>query len=480
VGARLEMRSTAAIFRSALIVTAIVALAATGCDGSDANKLGATKQTEAKVLFMANGNAGPLLGLEQFAQAVARESERRLRIEYRNEWRLGEPTAELDLLGDVADDKADLGWVASRALSSLGMPEFDALQAPLLIDSYELEERVLGSDVVRDMAGRMASLGVEPVGVLPGPLQYLLTTMPVTVPADLSGRVIGYTGYEHGARTLEALGARPRSLAAVAADYGGLDGGVAHTDPLTQSGFHRQAKHLAANLVFWPRPLVVFASPRVDSADLEILRRAATEAIPWLRAAEEERERDQAQAMCLAGVRLHEVNLVAMRRAVRPVYARLLSEPGSRRVIESIQTIARDLSAPRSVLRCDPGSRPADETLPVGTYEVTITQAEARRAGSEKDGYSGGRFRLEIQPDEFILRDVTESPAEIGIQGSYSVFRDRFVGNGTNGDKLTARWEAEGDELRFTDLTLRARGGGAETDSPYSLVWTTHPWRRVR
>ena len=55
------------------------------------------------------------------------------------------------------------------------------------------------------------------------------------------------------------------------------------------------------------------------------------------------------------------------------------------------------------------------------------------------------RFTLEIKPDEFILRDVAN--AEIGIQGSYSVFRDRFVANGTNGDKLTARWEAEGDEL---------------------------------
>lgn len=469
------------MFRSPLIVTAIVALAATGCDGSDANKLGATNQTKAKVLTMANGFAGPLLGLEQFAQAVASVSEGRLRIEYRNKWRFGEPNAELDLLGDVADGRADLGWVASRALSPLGMPEFDALQAPLLIDSYELEERVLGSDVVRDMAGRMGSLGVEPISVLPGPLQFLLTTMPVTEPADLSGRVVGYSGYDHGARTLEALGARPRSVAAVAADYGGLDGGVAHTDPLTESGFHRQAKHLAANLVFWPRPLVVFASPRVDSADLEILRRAATETIPRLRAAEEERERDQTEAMCLTGLQLHEVDLAAMKRAVRPVYARMLSDASSRRVIESIQTIARGLNAPRSVLRCPPASsRPADETIPVGTYEVTITQAEARRAGSEEGGYSGGRFTLEIQPDEFILRDVTETPAEIGIQGPYSVFRDRFVGNGTNGDKLTARWEAEGEELRFTDMTLRGRGGGAETDSPYSLVWTTHPWRRVR
>ena len=464
------------MFRSALIVTAIVALAASGCEGSDSNKLGATKRTEAKVLSMAIAT-GPLLGLEQFAEAVGRSSGGRLRIEYRNEWRRGEADAELALVGDVAHGKADLGSVPSRAMSPLGIPVFDALQAPLLIDSYELEERVVRSDVVRDMASRMESLGVEPVGVLPGPMQYLLTTMPVDKPADLSGHVIGYSGYEHAARTLEALGARPRAVPAAPPDYDGLDGALANTDPLTASGFHRQARHLVANIAFWPRPIVVFASPRVDSADLEILRRAATAALPQVLAQEEDREREQTQEMCRAGVQPHQVDVAALKRAVRPVYERLESDPGTSRVVESIRTIARDLKAPPSVLRCA-ASRPASETLPVGTYEVTITRADAREYGLEDEFAGSQRFTLEITPDEFILRDIAN--AEIGIQGPYSVFRDRFVGNGTNGDQLTARWEAEGDELRFTDMTLHPRVGPPETDSPYSLVWTTHPWRRMR
>lgn len=66
---------------------------------------------------------------------------------------------------------------------SARMREFDALNASLLIDSYELEGRVLGSDVVRDMTGSIEPLGVEPVGGLPGPLQYLLTRTPVDTPA---------------------------------------------------------------------------------------------------------------------------------------------------------------------------------------------------------------------------------------------------------------------------------------------------------
>jgi TRAP-type transport system periplasmic protein len=469
-----------AMFRSALIITAIAALAATGCDGSDANKLGATKQTKAKILTVANGNSGPPAELEYFSRALARVSEGRLRIEFRNKWRYGEANTELDLLRDVAAGKADLGWVGSRALGPLGLPEFDALQAPLLIDSYELEERVVGSDIVRDMLGRVDSLGVEPVGLLPGPLQYLLTTTPVSVPADLSGNVIGYFGFQNGARALEALGARPRPIGAGFEHYGELDGSVEHTDALIGSGFLGKAKYLAANLAFWPRPLVLVASPRVDAEDLELLRRAASEASTRVRGPAEQRERDQTEALCRAGVQLHQVDLAAMERAVRPVYDRLESDPGTRRVVESIQTIASDLKAPRSVLSCAAASRPTSGTLPIGTYEVTITPAEMRAAGWKgPDTEIPRRFTLQITPDEFIHRDIAN--AEIGIQGTYSVFRDRFVANGTNGDKLTAHWEADGDELRFTDMTVRPIGGGpAETDSPYSLVWTTHPWRRVR
>ena len=470
----------ACMFRSLLVVTAIAAVAAAGCDGSDSNKLGATKRTEAKVLVVANGSSGPPGELEYFSKALTRVSEGRLRVEFRNEWRYGEANTELKLLRDVAAGKADMGWVGSRSLSPLGLPEFDALQAPLLIDSYALEERVVGSDVVRDMLGRVDSLGVEPVGLLPGSLQYLLTTTPVSGPADLSGSAIGYFGFEHGAKALEALGARPRSIGWGFESYGELDGSVEPTDAFIGSGFHRRAKHLAANLPVWPRPLVLFASPRVDAEDLELLRRAATEASTEVRGPAEERQRDQTQVLCRAGVQLNEVDLAAMRRAVRPVYTRLESDPRARRVVESIETIASDLKAPASVLRCAAASRPTSGTLPVGTYEVTITPAEMRAAGWKgPDTEIPRRFTLEITPDEFISRDIAN--AEIGIQGTYSVFRDRFVANGTNGDELTAHWEADGDELRFSDMTLDPVGGGpAETDSPYSLVFTTHRWRRVR
>jgi hypothetical protein len=62
------------MFRPLLVLTAILALAATGCEGSDANKLGATKQTKAKILTVANGGAGPPAELEYLSRALARGS----------------------------------------------------------------------------------------------------------------------------------------------------------------------------------------------------------------------------------------------------------------------------------------------------------------------------------------------------------------------------------------------------------------------
>ena len=64
------------------------------------------------------------------------------------------------MIGDVEAGKADLGWTGSRAFDSVGVASFDALHAPLLIDSYALEQRVLKSPVVGDMLDGLKPLGV--------------------------------------------------------------------------------------------------------------------------------------------------------------------------------------------------------------------------------------------------------------------------------------------------------------------------------
>ena len=49
-------------------------------------------------------------------------------------------------LGEV-----DLGWVGSRVFDTLGVKSFQALTAPMLIDSYALENAVIESGVTEEM-----------------------------------------------------------------------------------------------------------------------------------------------------------------------------------------------------------------------------------------------------------------------------------------------------------------------------------------
>src|SRR3954465_8583343 len=151
------------------LLAATLGLAVTGCLGSKSDKAGGAQHRKPVVLTMANSNDFPW-ELGPFAAAAARLSKQTIRIEFKNDWRKGAPCYETGMIGDVKAGKADLGSAGSRAFDRVGVPPFDALHAPLLIDSYALEQRVLQSPLVGDMLHGLKPLGVIGLGVLPGPL----------------------------------------------------------------------------------------------------------------------------------------------------------------------------------------------------------------------------------------------------------------------------------------------------------------------
>src|SRR4051812_27249207 len=153
------MARTAVHWTALAVLAAAPALAVGGCFGSKSDKAGGVHHQKPVVLTMANGNGLPL-ELEAFAAAGARLSNNTVRIKFKNNWRQGSPSYETEVIGDVRAGKADLGWAGSRAFDSVGVPTFDALHAPLLIDSYALEQRVLQSPLVDDMLDGLKPLGV--------------------------------------------------------------------------------------------------------------------------------------------------------------------------------------------------------------------------------------------------------------------------------------------------------------------------------
>ena len=155
---------------SAVLTAALAALALGGCGSSGADKAGGERASKPTVLTLANAN-GDSVELEPFANAVEQRSGGTLKIAFKNHWRPGQADAEAGLIRDVKAGKADLGWAGTRAFDDVGVPAFDALHAPLLIDSLPLERAVLESALVPAMLGGLKPAGVTGLGILPGPLR---------------------------------------------------------------------------------------------------------------------------------------------------------------------------------------------------------------------------------------------------------------------------------------------------------------------
>ena len=213
--------------------------------------------------------------------------------------------AEINLIRDVNAGKADLGWAGTRVFDELGDPAFNPLHAPLLIDSYDLEEKVLSDDVVDTdareprrarasgyrraarpaaQAARQASAArSRRLGRHPHQLQ---RRRPDRAGAALARSEGSLRQSERAARTAETLDGIETHIAAVPGNH-----------------YHHDMPYLTGNVVLWPRPLVLFAGPDVSSDDLAVLRQAAKAAIPEAIALSRSLESDGLSEACRASSR---------------------------------------------------------------------------------------------------------------------------------------------------------------------------------
>ncbi len=76
------------------------------------------------------------------------------------------PTSSSRSSRDVAAGEADLAWVWTHAFDTLGVNAFRALNAPMLIDSYPLQQAVIASDIPGEMLAELDAVGVTGIAVL--------------------------------------------------------------------------------------------------------------------------------------------------------------------------------------------------------------------------------------------------------------------------------------------------------------------------
>jgi TRAP-type transport system periplasmic protein len=466
------------------VAVAGLALAAAACGGNVPDRAGGSIDGEVTVLTLAGISCCPDTQLTDWINEVHDLSHGSIRIDLQNSWHAGEASNEVRTVHDVEHGTVDMAWVGARALDRVGVPSFQALLAPMLVDSYDLEASVFRAGIPAQMLRDVDGAGVVGVAVLPGPMRKVMgISQPFITPADFAGRRIGYADSALTRMTLQALGATAVPLPP-GTKLHGVDGLEQQLESIAGNRYDTVGKFTTANLNLWPRPLVIVmgkaAWAKLSEIQRDILHKAADAAL--VPAIDTSRQGDQQglPTLCKSGMTLPVVlpqQLADLLAAVEPVYASLRRDAQTKRWLDQIQSLKEQVHADPETASCA-GGRTARPASPIdGTYWRRASRAEAL-AVCQGTVPSAGPIPTDITLEVvFDHGDVTqyEQPdggqKDIGWRGTYQVFRDtlELVENGTV-PPFTITWSLKGSTLVLNNL----KNGHCDDVAN----WSSHPWTK--
>jgi TRAP-type C4-dicarboxylate transport system substrate-binding protein len=395
----------------------LASLVLAGCSGAVDKAGGKPAPAPRKTVVLSLAVRGDPWEVDSFVSEVSRLSHGTIRIAVKPRWRYGQATYEKGLIGDVRAGKADLAAAESNAWDSAGVTSLRVLGAPLLIDSYALQDRVLRSSVIPKMLRGLRPLGLVGLGVLPGQFPRPLgVTHRLLGNADYAGERIGVQQSLVGTVTMRALGAKPVWLGG-RATIAGLDGIAEPISWINGSRYDRVARYLTTNVVPWARPIVVFANRaalgRLTPAQRRVLERAATDAVGGQTRVVAEFERSDTAALCahkrVRFLAAQPTDLTSLRVAARRVDAQLERDPLSRAFFAEVEALRARLGASPTVLpSCGQGrpvSAPGAATPLDGVYELTVAPRDLPPAQRLPEAYGSWQLVLDRSRFRFTERN---------------------------------------------------------------------------
>ncbi len=393
-------------------------LAATAACGGSAAKVDGDDRNEPVVLTFASNNRGLPSQIAEFLDQVARRGDGDVQLDYIDGWREGESEQEAGLIADVRDGEVDIAWVGARGFDSVGVTSFQALVAPFLVDSYDLQDDVFAAGIPMRMLQGLDELGLTGIGVLPGPLRQIVgIDHAFVMPADFAGEIVGTSGGDLAELTFRALGATPTMVPAETS-LDGLDGLDYHVAAIYGNRFYDGATHVTGNLDLWPRPLVIFANSDrfagLTEKQQAILRDAAAASVAPASTATRVEEAESGNGLCSVGIEIVEIDedeRAALRHAVDAVYEELEADSITSGFLDEIRAVKQRTDAEPEALVCPAEASESAESSPIdGVWRVTTTAGELRAAGDpapipENFGewvyvFSNGRFAFTQENDE--------------------------------------------------------------------------------
>src|SRR5262249_27214780 len=335
-----------------LICAAAAALACVvaACAAPGGTKAGGASEPVTLRIATVNGDLSYTPQVGYFANRVSQLSGGNVRIDH--VLRVGNfaPAAEQQVVRGVAAGTFALGFVGTRVFDTLGVRSFQALSAPMLIDSYPLERAVIGSGIPRQMMAGLGRLRVTGLAVLADGLHKpLAVARPLLRLRDWAG--ITFATFTSSAQdeAIRALGARVSNLFGgplrAAVRSGKVQGFEKNllTDQLNQE--QAVAPYVTANLNLWPQTQAVIANP-ARLAQLTPQQRGWLEQAAGQAAARSTglfgTDQDLMDGLCESGARFADASpadLAGLRTAFAPVYASLDQDPQTKAFIAQIQQL---------------------------------------------------------------------------------------------------------------------------------------------
>lgn len=339
---------------SAAALLALICTAIAGCNGEPGKAGGPPAPV---VLTLASGDASLQYHptIERFLALVPELSHGQLRVEGRFEVGHFAPDRDQVVMRQVAAGDADLGYVPT---ASSGAPGLEALNTPMLIDSYTVLKAIVAADATKqqlqqleDVSGIavMANLFQRPVGVrraFRGPADYRGATFGAVVGHEV-GTALGFT-------PVTAFGPNRDELIAA----GRLDG-----FPFTLTGypindFAGRANHVTLNVPFGAATTVLIGNPgavsKLTKQQRQWIQEAAGKAVAEFDPVTIESE--AIQVLCNQGVELALATpeqLTALRRALQPVFADLAKDPNTGPLVRTVEELRATLPADPAPATCN-------------------------------------------------------------------------------------------------------------------------------
>ena len=469
----------------ALLAALAVILTAAACSGPGVDKAGGTRTQQPVVLTLADHEQTPD-DVQFWVDEVQRRSGGSLRIQVTNRWRDQEFAYDKATIADVQAGKVQLAKVAARVYDTVGVDSFQALVAPFLIDNHPLERRVLGSDLMGEMLAGTSKLGLVGLAVLPNQLRKPLgVSRPLVTVEDYRDARIGVREGEVAKATFKALGATP----VPATPNKPLDGMDGIELPFgAMKDYEQQAKAVTANVTFWPKPTTLV----INRKAFESLTPTQQEALRAAGSAVLSRQFDQQQrfsaedesVLCQRGlrfVRASSQDLVALRRAVQPVYDKLQADAETRSFLQRILAMKHETRAAATPDNppCSPSSAAAagvtqKVTALDGVYRTSFTREELVKSpllvdAGEINDQNWGDFTLTFDRGRVTFTQRNDLD-HYSTAGSYTLdgklITLTFTEGGNAGETFSGVWSLYRGVLTFKRGAL---------PTPYVLK----PWRRV-